>query len=80
MVFYSVTYNSDGRVQFSETWGVPPSAAPLRLRDVRMPAATVTGSDTGSGPVPESEVTGLVADLSARPGKGPANAPGPWPP
>jgi hypothetical protein len=76
VVFYSVTYNSDGRVQFSETWAVPPSAAPLRLRDVRMPAATVTGSDTGSGPVPESEVTGLLADLSARPVKGPAYAPG----
>jgi hypothetical protein len=76
MVFYSVTYNSDGRVQFSETWAVPPSASPLRLRDVRVPAATVNGSDTGSGPIPESEVTGLVADLSARPVKGPAFAAG----
>ena len=75
-VFYSVTYNSDGRVQFSETWAVPPSTSPLRLRDVRVPAPTVTGSDTGSGPVPESEVTGLVADLSARPVKGPAYTPG----
>jgi hypothetical protein len=76
VVFYSVTYNSDGRVQFSETWAVPPSASPLRLRDVRVPTATVTGSDTGSGPVPESEVTGLVADLNTRPVKGPAYTPG----
>lgn len=76
VVFYSVTYNSDGRVQFSETWAVPPSSAPLRLRDVRVPMPTVSGNDTGSGPVPESEVTGLVADLSARPVKGPAFAPG----
>jgi hypothetical protein len=76
VVFYSVTYNSDGRVQFSETWAVPPSASPLRLRDVRVPSPSVTGADTGSGPVPESEVTGLVADLSARPVKGPAYAPG----
>jgi hypothetical protein len=76
VVFYSVTYNSDGRVQFSETWAVPPSASPLRLRDVRVPTPSVNGADTGSGPVPESEVTGLVADLSARPVKGPAFAPG----
>jgi hypothetical protein len=27
VAFYSVTYNSDGRVLFSETWAVPPSAA-----------------------------------------------------
>jgi len=76
VVFYSVTYNSDGRVQFSETWAVPPSSSPLRLRDVRVPTATVSGNDTGSGPVPESEVTGLVADLSTRPVKGPAFAAG----
>ena len=75
-VFYSVTYNSDGRVQFNETWAVPPSASPLRLRDVRVPTPTVTGADTGSGPIPESEVTGLVADLSARPVKGTAFMPG----
>jgi hypothetical protein len=34
--YYSVRYNSDGRVQFSEIWAVRPSATPLRLRDVRI--------------------------------------------
>src|SRR5690348_6550749 len=34
--YYSVTYNSDGLVQFKETWAVPASAQPLRLRDVRV--------------------------------------------
>src|ERR1051325_2095638 len=35
---YSVTYNSDGRVMFSETWSVPSSGTPLRVRDVRVNA------------------------------------------
>jgi len=91
---YSVTYNSDGRVQFQETWSVPSSTTPLRLRDVRVASAT-TGSSTGTGagtgtgtgstsgstapsntPIPESQVTGLISDLAARPIKGPAFAAG----
>ena len=35
---YSVTYNSDGRVQFQETWSVPSSTSPLHVRDVRVSA------------------------------------------
>ena len=72
---YSVTYNSDGRIQFQERWAVPSSAQPVRLRDVRTASAITTGgggsgSDTtGSGPVQESDVVGLVADLGARPVK-----------
>ena len=71
-VYYTVTYNSDGRVQFQETWAVPSSTIPLRVRDVRTaaPATTSTGgNDTGGGPVPESDVVGLIADLGARPVK-----------
>jgi hypothetical protein len=80
-VFYTVTYNSDGMVQFTETWSVPPSSTPLNLAEVRVPAATITGNGTGNdtnaqGPIAESGVTGLVADLSARPIKGPNFAPG----
>ncbi len=86
---YSVTYNSDGRVQFQETWSVPTSPTPLRLRDVRVAAgSSATGTapspDTGGGsgsvssttPIPESQVTGLIGDLGARPIKGPAFAAG----
>jgi hypothetical protein len=81
-----VTYNSDGRVQFQETWSVPSSATPLPVADVRV--ASTTGSSTtgtsGTGgatapsttPIPESQVTGLVSDLAARPLKGPAFAAG----
>lgn len=73
---YAVTYNSDGRVQFQETWAVPPSTAPLRVRDVRTSvAAGAAGADT-STPIPESQVVGLIADLGARPLKGPAYAAG----
>jgi hypothetical protein len=79
--YYSVTYNSDGRVQFQETWLVPGSTQPVRVRDVRTAAATVASADTGgsggsSGPIPESDVVGLVADLAARPLKGSAFAAG----
>jgi hypothetical protein len=79
---YSVVYNSDGRVQFRETWSVPASQQPLRVSQVRVAAGSSAGStaasDTGSGTtsVTESEVTGLMADLGARPVKGPGFAPG----
>lgn len=74
---YAVTYNSDGRVQFQETWAVPPSTIPLRIRDVRTTvAAGSAGADTGSTPIPESQVVGLIADLGVRPLKGPAYAAG----
>ena len=76
---YTVRYNSDGRIQFEETWTVPSSAQPLRVRDVRTTAsapAADTSSGGSSGPVPESGVVGLIADLGARPLKGPAYAAG----
>src|SRR5512147_2189311 len=40
---YSVTYNSQGIDQFTEVWAVPPSALPLRVRDVRVSSGTVIG-------------------------------------
>jgi hypothetical protein len=38
VAFYSVTYHSAGRVQFRETWAVPPSAARFGC-GMRVPAA-----------------------------------------
>jgi hypothetical protein len=87
---YSVTYNSDGRIQFQEMWSVPASTTPLRVRDVRVPSTgsagggsttgtggtSGTGTTTLTGPIPESQVTGLISDLAARPIKGPAFAAG----
>ena len=78
-VYYTAKYNSDGRVQFEETWSVPSSAQPVRLRDVRVatpgtgtgaPAGDTGGSGGVGVPIPETDVTGLIADLSARPMKG----------
>lgn len=83
-ITYKVTYNSDGRIQFQETWSVPSSAQPLRVRDVRTTAAATApavtaANDTstgGTGPVNESDVVGLIADLGARPLKGTGYAAG----
>jgi hypothetical protein len=77
---YQVTYNSDGLEQFMETWSVPSSGQPLRVRDVRVAtASSSTGSGVSpetTGPVQEADVVGLVSDLMARPSKGPGFAAG----
>jgi hypothetical protein len=80
--YYSVTYNSNGRIQFQETWSVPSSAQPLHVRDVRVTVAAPSnvGADTSGGtsstPAQESDIVGLIADLGARPLKGPGFAAG----
>ena len=79
--YYSVTYNSAGRIQFQETWSVPSSAQPLHVRDVRVASPSNIGADTGGGATPstpaqETDIVGLVADLGARPLKGPGFAAG----
>jgi hypothetical protein len=72
---YTAVYNSDGKVQFQETWAVPPSTKRLRIRDVRI--STPSNLDSGGGgPVQESDVVGLVADLNSRPTEGPGYATG----
>ena len=77
---YSVTYTSNGRAQFREVWAVPATSSVLKVSDVRISsAAASTGSSSASDssdPVAESEVVGLVADLGARPVKGPNFAAG----
>jgi hypothetical protein len=73
---YSVTYNSDGRVQFRERWAVPSSARSLRVRDVRVPDAGSAPDTATPGPIYESDVIGLIADLGARPVKAPSFAAG----
>jgi hypothetical protein len=77
VAYYTVVYNSNGRVQFQETWAVPSSSQPLRVRDVRIAAAGSAGASTGSTtPVLESDAVGLISDLGARPLKGPGYAAG----
>ena len=78
--YYSAKYNSNGRIQFEETWSVPSSAQPLHVRDVRSAApSNVAAADTSGGtstPAQESDIVGLIADLGARPLKGPGFAAG----
>jgi hypothetical protein len=75
MAQYLVLYESDGKIQFQETWNVTPSTTSLRLRDVRtaQPLFPITGGGGAGGltAIQESDVTGLVADLTARAVKGP---------
>jgi hypothetical protein len=64
---YTVTFASLGVVEFTETWAVPPSTISLRVRDVLVPAGTVSGS----GPpvvtlINIADVTGLQAALNVR--------------
>jgi len=61
---YTVLYNSDGRVQFSEIWVVPPSTSPLRVADVRSSTALGAGAVTA---IQISDVTGLRTELNLRP-------------
>src|SRR5262249_7461760 len=72
---YTVHYSSDGKQQFTEAWSVPPSTTTLHIKDVRVLAANGT---TGGGvvqppsqsPIAESNVIGLLTDLSLRPIRG----------
>jgi len=70
---YTVRYNSDGKVQFEEIWAVPPSATPLRVRDVRV--GTPAGPGQQSEAIQIGDVIGLAEALAARAEKGPGYAP-----
>jgi len=72
---YTVTYQSDGREQFTETWNVPSSALPLKVASVRTGTVVVTGGTNAGAagnqtPITESTIIGLTADLAQRPIKG----------
>jgi hypothetical protein len=64
---YTVKFNSDGRNQFIEYWAVPPSTTPVRLKDVR---TTLIAGNITSGSAVITDITGLRAELDARPTKG----------
>ena len=65
---YTVTYAGTGGVQFSESWSIPPSPTPLRVKDVRVSPAA--GSLVGAPPqtiIHISDVVGLQSALNVRP-------------
>ena len=75
--YYTVSYQSDGNQQFTETWTVPASSTPLTVRQVRTGGVLNTSNTTSASPntslpIQESDVTGLVSDLAVRTTKGAA--------
>ncbi len=76
--YYTVTYNSDGKVQFQETWVVGAVDTPLRIRDVRASSAPPSSPlpPPSQLPIQESDVVGLTGDLALRPVMGTGFSPG----
>ena len=70
---YKVVYNSDGKIQFTETWVVPPSTSPLRVSDVR--SSSTSGSASALALTQIGDVSGLRTELNIRPTMGSAYAP-----
>lgn len=69
--YYHVRYHSDGRVQFSEMWAVPPSSTAINLSTVRAAASQQTGGGIlAPAALSIAEVTGLTEELAARPVRG----------
>ena len=66
---YSVVYNSS-KVQFSETWAVPPSIAQLRVQDVRISTSALLSPESTPTTIPISGVAGLQSELLLRPTAG----------
>jgi len=72
---YTVQYTNIGGVHYSEVWAVPPSATPLRVRDVRLaPGAVVTPGPPAATTIQIGDVVGLPNALSLRPTMGTAFA------
>jgi hypothetical protein len=68
---YTVRYHSDGKVQFTETWNVAPSATPVVLSAVRVANGAVTGGNTTPpASLAIGDIAGLTEELDGRPVKG----------
>ena len=75
---YTVQYASQGKYLFTETWAVPSSTLPLRVKDVRVAVGSVVGSPApvNSTEPGISDITGLTTELNIRPIKGTGYVPG----
>ncbi len=70
---YTVQYDSLGVTEFTQAWAVPPSDIPLRVRDVLLPAGSVSGSAPAVTTIISiADVTGLQNALNVRPPEGTA--------
>lgn len=71
--YYEVRYNSNGKIQFTEYWSVPPSSVALRLRDIRIngPLSSIQDTPPVNTAILIPDISGLREELDARPVKGP---------
>ncbi len=69
---YNVVYNSDGAIQFTETWVVPPSTSPLTVAAVRS-SSSISGA-VALSQFQITDVLGLRTELNIRPTLGAAFA------
>jgi len=67
---YNVVFNQNGVNQFTQVWAVPPSAVPLRIRDVLVSAGSIVGPPPVTSPVQISDVVGLANALALASEKG----------
>ncbi len=68
---YTVRYHADGKVLFTETWNVVPSATPIAVAAVRVANGTGTGgTTTPPAALSITDIAGLSDELQARPVKG----------
>lgn len=63
---YSVVYISGGKNQSGETWAVPPSAAPVRIQDIRTMSDQTAPPPASSTQISIGDVTGLAAELALK--------------
>jgi hypothetical protein len=70
--YYTVQYNTDGRIMYSETWSVPVKTGYLKIPEVRVATVNNSGGTTPdpSAPITISDITGLSDALEMRPLKG----------
>lgn len=67
--YYTARFNADGKVQFTETWAVPPSTVAVSVKDVRLSAATTSSYAVAeaTSTIQIADVSGLTEALSDRP-------------
>jgi hypothetical protein len=65
--YYTVRFNADGKIQFTEVWAVPPSALALQVRQIRLDTPPGGAAEPPASLIQISDVTGLAEALVERP-------------
>jgi len=70
-----VRFNAEGKTQFTELWAVPPSAAAVAVKDLRIPSPPGSNVTPPPSVVQVVDVAGLTEALADRPTKSIGYAP-----